>query len=361
MDQTETETLHIDDVEQSTSSGSQAVPGQSDFPPLPAKQAAAGSISAKTLKTHNIKHSPPKAANANSNTPVAATNQKFKINRLVPEIIVYGITNTKELMQSIESTLNHNECILKPINKDKLTLYLPRLEDHSSVTQMLTESNTPFYSFAPKSERPIKLIIKSVNSAYDAKDIERGIKNLDLDITILDVKLEFERDNWCKWVILVKNEDNKHNKLIGKQTICSSLVTIELFKSKELTQCKRCQRFNHTQRYCNLAFRCLKCGKYENEKDASGVVVGHAPKECPLEALKTDGKVDPQALFCCNCKQKGHTPNYKKCPKYIELRDRRNEQLTAQKNKKTRTKRGHREHNPRWHLLCRRAQKEDQQ
>ena len=41
----------------------------------------------------------------------------------------------------------------------------------------------------------------------------------------------------------------------------NSIVKIEppFIKKKEIAQCKRCQRYGHTQKYCNHDHRCVKC------------------------------------------------------------------------------------------------------
>jgi hypothetical protein len=59
-------------------------------------------------------------------------------------------------------------------------------------------------------------------------------------------------------------------------------------------QCKRCQRFGHTQRNCRYAPRCVACGE------------PHPSGECSTPR---------QQLKCCSCGG-NHTANYRGCAKW---------------------------------------------
>jgi hypothetical protein len=63
-------------------------------------------------------------------------------------------------------------------------------------------------------------------------------------------------------------------------------------------QCKGCQRFGHTQRYCGYAPRCVVCGE------------AHISVEC---------STSQRQLKCCSCGA-NHTANYRGCAKWKEAR-----------------------------------------
>ena len=67
---------------------------------------------------------------------------------------------------------------------------------------------------------------------------------------------------------------------------------------KEVVQCKRCQRYGHTQKYCNHNFRCVKCtGTYLTD-------------QCTKSS-----KIPVKCLHC----QGDHPANYKGCSAYKTL------------------------------------------
>jgi hypothetical protein len=81
--------------------------------------------------------------------------------------------------------------------------------------------------------------------------------------------------------------------------LCGLRVTVESYvTSKGPLQCKRCQRFGHTQRNCGHAPRRVACGGC------------HLSGECPAP------RGQPQ---CCSCGG-DHTANYMGCIKWKEAR-----------------------------------------
>jgi hypothetical protein len=81
--------------------------------------------------------------------------------------------------------------------------------------------------------------------------------------------------------------------------LCSLRVKMETYNApKGPLQCKRCQRFGHTQRNCGYAPRCVACG----DEQPSGKCV------TPKNQLK-----------CCSCGE-NHTANYRGCSKWKEAK-----------------------------------------
>jgi hypothetical protein len=81
--------------------------------------------------------------------------------------------------------------------------------------------------------------------------------------------------------------------------LCGLRVTVETYVApKGPLQCKRCQRFGHTQRNCGHAPRCVACGG------------AHLSGECPVPGGQPK---------CCICGG-GHTANYRGCVKWKEAR-----------------------------------------
>ncbi|GFX83029.1 probable RNA-directed DNA polymerase from transposon BS [Trichonephila clavipes] len=77
-------------------------------------------------------------------------------------------------------------------------------------------------------------------------------------------------------------------------------VTVEGYDSKGVTQCYKCQQFNHTASNCHIKPKCLKCGE------------PHQTTECKIDKVET--------MYCVNCEAYGHMANYSKCPLYPKPR-----------------------------------------
>lgn len=265
------------------------------------------------------------------------TGIKFKINRDIPELIIYEIENAKSFLSELKSLLNHDKFLLKTINKDKTALYTDSLDDRNTVRKFLDDNDARYFTYTPKGEKPVSCLVKYIDSSFDEGDVRppRGIDAMGHGVEVLSLRIHGSKSDTRSniWLVQLKNENNKHKLFLGKQFLCSSVVKVEIFKSESLTQCRRCQRYNHSAINCKQEYRCVKCGKSESEKDENNLTIGHPPKTCPLDALKVDGKIEPKDLFCCNCRQSGHTANYRKCSKYTELVNRQIEKSESQKKK----------------------------
>ena len=80
--------------------------------------------------------------------------------------------------------------------------------------------------------------------------------------------------------------------------LCGLRVSVETYVARNAPlQCKRCQRFCHTQRNCGYAPLCFCCG----EPDTSG--------ECST----------PRQLKCCSSGG-NHTANFRGCVKWKEAK-----------------------------------------
>ena len=81
--------------------------------------------------------------------------------------------------------------------------------------------------------------------------------------------------------------------------LCGLRVSVETYVApKGPLQCRRCQRFGHTQHYCGYAPRCVACGE------------AHLSGEC---------STPQQQLKCCGCGG-NHTASYRGCEKWKEAK-----------------------------------------
>ena len=81
--------------------------------------------------------------------------------------------------------------------------------------------------------------------------------------------------------------------------LCGLRVTVETYTApKGPLQCKRCQRFGHTQRNCSYAPRCVACGEARHSGECS---------------------TSKEQLKGCGCGV-NHTANYRGCGKWKEAK-----------------------------------------
>ncbi|GFT89411.1 nucleic-acid-binding protein from transposon X-element [Trichonephila clavipes] len=179
-------------------------------------------------------------------------------------------------------------------------LYTDTQPQHDTLKQLLTELKYPFYSFTPKHERPIKVVIKGLPRTTKTAEIQSDL--LDLGYTINKVtQLTGNITKQLLSVFTISLPRNDFNlNIFNLKTLGYVSITVEGFESRGVIQCFQCNQFNHTAEHCNLTPKCLKCGDK------------HQTRDCQIKKLDTP--------FCVNCQVHGHMANYSKCPLFPKPR-----------------------------------------
>ncbi|GFX38288.1 nucleic-acid-binding protein from transposon X-element [Trichonephila clavipes] len=176
-------------------------------------------------------------------------------------------------------------------------LYTDTQPQHDTLKQLLTELKYPFYSFTPKHERPIKVVIKGLPRTTKTTEIQSDL--LDLGYTINKVTQltgNITKQPLSVFTISLPRNDFNMN-IFNLKTLGYLSITVEGFESRGVIQCNQ---FNHTAEHCHLTPKCLKCGE------------NHQTRDCQIKKLDTP--------FCVNCKVHGHMANYSKCPLFPKPR-----------------------------------------
>ncbi|GFX21647.1 nucleic-acid-binding protein from transposon X-element [Trichonephila clavipes] len=179
-------------------------------------------------------------------------------------------------------------------------LYTDTQPQHDTLNQILEDLKYPFYTFTPKHERPIKVVIKGLPRSTKTAEIHSDL--LDLGFTLNKVtQLTGNITKQLLPVFIISLPRNTFNEnIFHLKTLGYLSVTVEGFESRGVIQCFQCDQFNHSAEHCHLTPKCLKCG----EK--------HQTRDCQIKKLDTP--------FCINCQAYGHMANYSKCPLFPKPR-----------------------------------------
>jgi hypothetical protein len=164
--------------------------------------------------------------------------------------------------------------------------------DFLGVKSHLETNNLSFYTFYPKSEKPIKAVIRHLPINTPAEDIYDGLVSLGFDV----VSEEPEVTNLPLFLITLPRSA-KSQEIFRLPSLCHIAIKVEAYKTQSaLMQCHNCQQFGHVWANCKQPPHCLWCRG------------GHLHKECPE---KENAASTPA---CCNCKllegEKPHHANY---------------------------------------------------
>ena len=234
---------------------------------------------------------------SNIRNSVNGSNSTTKSQKPTP-IFLSGLDIKQLINNLVTSGIPKNLFAVKK-NDDTFIVKADNLKTHDDIKKYFSSNNVEFYTFTPRSQKPINLVLKGIEGKYDADDISNEIKSLNLNnVEIKKItQIKFSNKN-NKLNFLVQLSSNSSISEIKKvnHLICQK-ITWEHLRKNKVYQCKNCQLVGHTSSNCNISYRCVKC---ENN---------HKPGECSITE-----RVDKSILYCVNCKEKGHPANFKGCP-----------------------------------------------
>lgn len=222
----------------------------------------------------------------------------FKKNKKIPPFLVMAKSNIElrnqikvklgtELTYNIEAAGNENGCLKWLIN-------CADMEAYDAISAYLIEKNYPFNTYAARDNfKPCYLIKNIYANIENEQDFQLELDDIHQQI----MEMGFQPIS-TSWYTTKKQKDNNMlpsmiRIILPPNTNTTSFeqikylhncrVYIEKFKPNQITQCKNCQRTNHTASFCHYNYRCVKC------------IENHGPGECKIDVNK---HMHPQ---CVNC------------------------------------------------------------
>ncbi|GFW56057.1 nucleic-acid-binding protein from transposon X-element [Trichonephila clavipes] len=146
-------------------------------------------------------------------------------------------------------------------------LYTDTQPQLDTLIQLLEDLKYPFYTFTPKHERPIKVVIKGLPRSTKTAEIHSDL--LDLGFTLNKVtQLTGNITKQLLPVFIISLPRNTFNEnIFHLKTLGYLSITDEGFESRGVIQCFQCNQFNQTAEHCHLTPKCLKCGEKHQTRD----------------------------------------------------------------------------------------------
>lgn len=199
------------------------------------------------------------------------------------------------------------------LNDYQLKINVADSDHYRLVTSQLYEHQFQFHSYENKQTRPIRVMARNIHQSCSEREVFENLAQQGYKIHSVSQKLKVTKTNEgterkpLPLYMLTFQPDEDVKRIHEIKFICNMKVSIEnLRKNKLIPQCKKCQLFGHTQKYCYNAFKCVKCGN------------PHETAHC-----KKEKSAPPR---CCNCGE-AHPANYRGCcvaKKLQEMRDKKN-------------------------------------
>jgi hypothetical protein len=179
------------------------------------------------------------------------------------------------------------------------------LVDFEAVKLHFQSIHLSFYSFFPKSEKPIKAVIRHLPNNTPAEDITEGLGDIGFDVVSVKQMSTSRRSPegtpaTLPLFLVTLAKTIKSQEIFKLSSLCHIAIKVEAYKSQNpLTHCYNCQTFGNVWANCRQPTRCLWCGGC------------HLHGDCPEKGNPTSTPA------CCNCQlaegETEHPANYRRC------------------------------------------------
>jgi len=212
-----------------------------------------------------------------------------------PPIFIKNVSNLNGLKSDLIAIVGSEGFTLRS-SKDFLKITTLNCKCHMQILDYLKESDLSFHTFVPRHTIPIVAFIRYLHHSTSIEDIETSLTELGFSIrSVSNIINRSNRQPMSLFTIVLDNNDFNRNifkltKLLNFKIIIERLRTR---KTRLHPQCKQCQSYGHTSRYCSHDPRCVKCGTLDHlTSDCS------KPRDLPAK--------------CALCLG-AHTANFKGC------------------------------------------------
>jgi len=214
-----------------------------------------------------------------------------------PPIFIPDVNNIAALVKSISTVVKEGtEFTYKAGRDGKVRVMMPDKESYTALKTHLDLHNKRYQTFQPRDERAYRVVIKGLHSTTDKEDIKAELAKLGHNVR--DCHNAINRTTKLPMgMFFVNLEPASSNTQVFEITrLCNAVVKIEPpIKFNDVLQCFRCQGFGHTQKYCRLEHRCVRCGGMHSKADCD--------------------KSSNEPACCVHCKG-DHPASYKGCSVY---------------------------------------------
>jgi len=218
----------------------------------------------------------------------------------IPPIFLHEVQNHQEVVKDIKNLVIHD--FSTTVKGTSLKINLVDITDFRKLTAFYQESQLKFHTFQTAQDKKLEVVIRNVPCSLFDEEIKCEL--LQINLPVLKVVRLLSKDKVVLPLCCIELENSESGREVFKVSkLCHAIVSVEpKRKSRDIPQCTRCQRYNHTKNFCNLDPRCVRCTGQ------------HHYSQCPLAK-----SVPPT---CVNCGE-NHTANFKGCKFYQDIKTKK--------------------------------------
>ena len=256
----------------------------------------------------------PETKDKNHNTKNVTRNVK------PPPIILSKVKDYNKIIQELKVKNIKPKVVM--MTDQQLKFNVDTESEYRELSKHLNGSSLEWHTYENKLTRPIRVVVKGLHPTCDPDEIKEELKNMKFKIIDVVNKIKKTKVNDKEIItalpLFMLTFDNSEDikEIYNIQYLCHMRVKIEALRSNKLIpQCKKCQKYGHTHKYCQRQAKCVKCAGDHRTADCK------KPSDTPPK--------------CANCLE-AHPANYRGCLIAKELQNKRNSSV---KSKRTFTSR----------------------
>lgn len=218
-------------------------------------------IRAKSRKKRKMNTPPTQSPPQNDNTKATEKSKKVPP---PPPIVVDGVKNYQDFYDFLSLNQPAGSFTIKMLSGDSVKLNAFNEDSYRGITKTLSDNNSLWHTYENKQERPIRVMVKKLPFTCSPERIVEDLKGKGYKIEEAVNKLSWKSKEPLNMFMLTFNNKEDISKVYEIKSILGCMVEIQPLKTTKLIpQCKRCQVYGHTHKYCSKEPRCVKCiGKH---------------------------------------------------------------------------------------------------
>lgn len=191
----------------------------------------------------------------------------------------------EEEYQNVKSTLEANQVIINRAIQTRggIQIYVNTAADFRKAVQLIDDIEVPRYTYSLPQERPLKVVLRGIPPHFTEEEVKEDLQEQGMKIESVK-RMRKNKDTPYSMMLVTTERSDEGKKIFQLRQVQGLAVKPEpKKKSTSMSQCYRCQKFGHVQRYCTAEYKCAFCAN------------SHTSYNCP----EPRGRGQPAK--CINC------------------------------------------------------------
>lgn len=198
-----------------------------------------------------------------------------------PPIFVHGVTDYVKMVKAIQGIAEIEQYQTKTMANNVVKINTTTPETYRKLVKYMKDSNIIHHTYQMKEEKAYRVVIRNLHPTTPIADIKEALLKFGHK-TRIATNITHRVSKQPLPMFYVDLEPSENNKEVyNLRAINNQIIKVEPpRRNHSIVQCTRCQQYNHTKTYCNLPYKCVKCGESHDTKSCNKA--RDVPARCAL-------------------------------------------------------------------------------